>query len=724
MARVLSSDSSSPGSRGRNGSAPEPGLPTPPSAEPGPPPARGAVSAPLPDNEQERLKAVRDYAVLDTAPEPCFDDLTHLATQACAAPVALISLVDEARVWFKSRRGLALEQIPREEGFCPHAILQSEPLIIPDTTTDARFRDNPFVTSSSSIRFYAGAPLLTPLGQVLGTVCVLDYVPRQLTADQLHSLLALARQVVSQLELRRMNQEQLRLIEQLRTSHERFEILQRATNDVIWDWDLKTNQLSWNPRIAELLGYPPEQVRSDPSWWFERFHQGDRARVRESLGRAIANGASLWSDEYRFRRADGSWARVLSRCAILRDAQGHPLRLLGVGVDISEREELRARVALADRMSSVGTLAAGVAHEINNPLAYVMANLDYALSETPGGSGGAPPADDLAQVLREAREGAERIRLIVRDLKTFSRPADERMEWLDLHQALDSAATMAWNEIRHRARLVKQYQSVPLVHANEGRLGQVFLNLLVNAAHAIPEGAADQHEIRISTRVDAEGRVIIEVRDTGGGIPEAIRSRIFEPFFTTKPIGEGTGLGLSICHTLVTHMRGELQFESEVGQGTVFRVVLPAPERPEREPAVEREPFPLRGEGAVLRRGRILVVDDETRVLSALERTLGQAHEVIVFDRAQAALAWMDQGRPWDLILCDVMMPEMTGEEFYSALAQRWPERVRDILFVTGGAFTVTAREFLDRVGNPRLDKPFDFQALNALVNARLGEGI
>ncbi|WNG21204.1 ATP-binding protein [Cystobacter fuscus] len=690
------------------------------------PPTGGAVAAPLPDNEQERLAALRSYAVLDTEPELSFDDVTHLASRICCTPMAAVVLVDETRQWFKSRQGVGIEGCSREEGFCAHAILQPEPFIIEDTTADARFRDNPFVTAPWSIRFYAGVPLINPQGHALGTVCVLDYTPRQLTPEQTRSLEALARQVVSLLELRRMNHEQRRLIAELRASQERIDILQRTTHDAIWDWDLKANQLTWNPRVAEMLGDELEHARSDASWWFDRFHPGDRARVKESLKQALAQGASIWTDEYRFRLANGTWSRMFSRCAILRDTEGHPLRLIGMSLDISEREALRARVALAERMSSVGTLAAGVAHEINNPLAYVMANVSYALTEVRERPAGELDVDELTQALGEAHEGGERIRRIVRDLMAFSHPADDRMEWLELHRTIDSAVSLAWNELRHRVRVVREYQPVPPVYANEARLRQVFLNLLMNAAHAIPEGAADQHEIRITTRVDAEGRVLIEVSDTGHGIPESIRSRIFEPFFTTQPVGEGMGLGLSISHTLITHMGGELQFESEVGKGTVFRVVLPPPAR--REPggpeAAPPGPVPPRAEVPAMRRGRLLVVDDEARVLSSLERTLGRTHEVIAFDRAQAALAWMEQGQPWDLILCDVMMPEMTGMEFHEALAQRMPERVRDIIFITGGAFTATAREFLARVDNARLDKPFDLEALCALVEARLGGGL
>lgn len=379
----------------------------------------GAVMAPLPPNEGARLEALRGYAVLDTAPELSFDDLTQLAAQMCNTPVALISLVDADRQWFKSRRGLDLSETTREVGFCPHAILQPGPFIVQDAAEDVRFRCNPLVTGKAGIRFYAGIPLVNPQGLVLGTVCVVDYVPRQLTVEQIRTLEALARQVISQLELRRMNHQQQDLIEELRSSNERFDVLRRATTDVIWDWDLRTGLIAWNPRIGEVLGYSREEVDGNFDWWTRGCHPEDQERVGQSMRRALEEGASHWTDEYRFRRANGTWLRVLNRSAILRDAQGEPLRVIGVGVDLSEREEMRERLALADRMASVGTLAAGVAHEINNPLAYVMANLDFALQESlelePSETTG-----ELSQSIREARDGAERIRHIVRDLKTLA----------------------------------------------------------------------------------------------------------------------------------------------------------------------------------------------------------------------------------------------------------------------------------------------------------------
>jgi PAS domain S-box-containing protein len=668
-------------------------------------------------NEQERLEALHSYAVLDTPPEPSFDDITQLAAQLCGTPIALIALIDKERVWLKSRTGVTdTLQMPRDTAFCGRAVPYPELHVVADTLAHPQLAHHPLVISGPRLRFYAGAPLITPEGMTLGTVCVADMVPRQLTAAQLRSLEALARQVVSQLELRRMNLVQTRLIEELQASAERFSVLQHATNDIVWDWDLATGRVTWSERVSEVLGYPPQDVRQDAGWWPSLVHPDDRERVTESFRRAVHGGKTLWSDDYRLRRANGTYTRVLDRGAILRNSSGAPVRILGTVMDMSEREEMRERLALADRMASVGTLAAGVAHEINNPLAYVIANLDYARQEIDAARAAQVPPEgqELPRALQEARDGAERVRLIVKDLKTFSRPDDARLERVDLRRAIDSAVTLAWNEIRHRARLVKAYTPVPEVWANEARLGQVFLNLLINAAHAIPEGAADRNEIRVITRLDEKGRVVAEIQDTGMGIPEDIRPRVMEPFFTTKPPGEGTGLGLSICHGIVTRLGGELQFDSEVGRGTTFRVVLAPQAREQSERGAEKKVV------KATHRSRILAVDDEQMVLNALKRTLGSEHELVLFNRAQAALTWLDTGEPWDLILCDLMMPEMTGMEFHAEVSRRMPERAGRIIFVTGGAFTAGAREFLSHITNIRVEKPFDPVALRQLIHTQL----
>ncbi|SEM02979.1 Response regulator receiver domain-containing protein [Stigmatella aurantiaca] len=238
----------------------------------------------------------------------------------------------------------------------------------------------------------------------------------------------------------------------------------------------------------------------------------------------------------------------------------------------AERRKMQEQLLLSDRLASLGLLAASVAHEINNPLSSLMANLDFALNPLEPGVALLPEQE---QALRDSMQCAERIRDIIRDIKVFSRPEDKQLGTLDVHRVLDSSLRMAWNHIFHRARVVKDYAARSLVRGREAPLGQIFLNLLVNAAQAIPEGKSGTQEIRVVTRQEETGHVRVEIHDTGQGIPPELRERIFEPFFTTKPVGVGTGLGLAICRRLITEMNGELGVDSELGRGTVFHLRLP-----------------------------------------------------------------------------------------------------------------------------------------------------
>jgi signal transduction histidine kinase len=383
-----------------------------------------------------------------------------------------------------------------------------------------------------------------------------------------------------------------------------------------------------------------------------------------------------------------------------------------------ERAKMQEQLMVSDRMASVGILAAGVAHEINNPLAAILANLEFAvrdLRELAAQQGESTLLRDLLEEIGDTREAAQSIRDIVRDLKIFSRSEEDKRAAIDVRRVLDSSLRMAWNEIRHRARLVKSYETVPLVYANESRLGQVFLNLIVNAVHAIPEGRAQHNEIRVRTAVGAGGRVVVEIGDSGSGMTPEVLKRLFTPFFTTKPIGVGTGLGLSICHRIVSALGGEITVASKVGAGSTFTVALPVATEvmPAEMPASTSSAPPAR-------RGRVLVIDDELIIGRAVTRTLGGDHEVVVVSQAREALAMLSGEERFDVILCDLMMPEMTGMDFHEALSASDPEQAKRIIFLTGGAFTVRARTFLDHAPNLRIEKPFDPPALRALVNERV----
>ena len=412
------------------------------------------------------------------------------------------------------------------------------------------------------------------------------------------------------------------------------------------------------------------------------------------------------------RCADGRLVRVEISPARTISYEGRPAELR-VARDVTERLELQSQLMLTDRMAALGLLAAGVAHEINNPLAAVTANIQYVhalLTEGEGAGQGA--ADEIIESLADAIEAADRVREIVLDLKLFSRSGDEASGPVDIHQVIEGALRMARNEIRHRARLERDYDvRVPAVEGNEARLGQVVLNLVVNAAQAMPVGNALDHTIRVSTRLGSPGMVVIEVRDDGPGMPPEVAQNIFTPFFTTKPVGEGTGLGLSICHRIITRQGGSIRLDTAPGRGTTFRVELPS----SAERVVPATPTPspkARAWG-----GRVLVVDDEPTIGAAVRRICEPDHEVVLHTDPRAALDVLRRGADFDVILCDLMMPEMTGMDFHEALTEARPDCPERVVFLTGGAFTPSAQRWLDRTTNPTLMKPFDAAALRSLID-------
>ncbi|HVH48102.1 MAG TPA: response regulator [Labilithrix sp.] len=411
----------------------------------------------------------------------------------------------------------------------------------------------------------------------------------------------------------------------------------------------------------------------------------------------------------------GVWLSVSARP--LRTADGRITGAVGVFRDVTNEKSAQEQLMISDRMASVGMLAAGVAHEINNPLGAALLNLEL-VHEMIGRSPEKRDEAELKASMADIRSAVGRVREIVGDLRIFSRHEDRSAVRADVRTALESSLRMAFNEIRHRAHVEKDYASAPIVCGSEGRLGQVFLNLIVNAAQAMPEGHVDDNMIRVATRTDDAGRAVVEISDTGTGIPPEAIAHLFTPFFTTKPAGIGTGLGLAICQRIVQQMGGEIEVESEVGKGTTFRVILPpAPAAAEmngaRAHVITRPPLSQR-------RGRILVVDDEAMLASAIRRVLASQHDVVTTTRAVDALDQLRSGETFDVIFSDLMMPQVTGMELYDRICKEFPEHAPRVVFLTGGAFTQAARDFLAHVSNPTLEKPIDRRGLLALVSERV----
>jgi signal transduction histidine kinase len=376
-----------------------------------------------------------------------------------------------------------------------------------------------------------------------------------------------------------------------------------------------------------------------------------------------------------------------------------------------ERAKLREQLLLSDRLISIGTLAAGVAHEINNPLAYVVGNIEIAIEHLEGaGPHGLTAAEcaELLTALKQAREGSERIRVTTRDLRVFCHTEDTGPTAVDVTRVLESAISMAWNELRHRAHVVRDFGPVSNVHANESRLGQVFLNVLINAAQAIEVGDPKKDVVRVRTGV-VDGGVLVEISDTGKGMGPEVLEQLFQPFFTTKPIGVGTGLGLSICRGIVEELGGKIDVESQLGHGTTVRVLLPATKS---SPALRQSSPVPHG----LRRARVLVIDDEPALCQIVKRVLSPEHEVTTTGDARFALQLLASEADFDVVMCDLMMPEMSGMDFHAKLIETAPEFADRVIFLTGGAFSSRAAQFLEHVTNTRIDKPFDPGVLRQAV--------
>lgn len=316
---------------------------------------------------------------------------------------------------------------------------------------------------------------------------------------------------------------------------------------------------------------------------------------------------------------------------------------------------------------------------------------------------------DILNRYQEALSGVRRIQNITRALGTFSRVEQDQLVPVNVHYVIECAINMAFNEIKYRARLVKDFQPVPNILASDGCLSQVFLNLLINAAHAIPEGDVGSHEIRVRTWQE-EKMVCVEVRDTGEGIPKDNLSRIFEPFFSTKGIGVGSGLGLAISRNIISRYGGEIDVKSEPGHGSSFFIRIPF-QLDRVVPSSQMTPADYTEDI----RGRILVVDDEAGICRAIKRILGQ-HNVQTAASGEEAKALLEQDQSFDLIICDMMMPYMSGMDLHRWLQESHPGLAERFIFITGGAFTPKSKEYLAAVNTLCVDKPFDAGEFKELV--------
>ena len=399
--------------------------------------------------------------------------------------------------------------------------------------------------------------------------------------------------------------------------------------------------------------------------------------------------------------------------------------------DTTDEREDEVRRLQAEKLASIGMLAAGVAHEINNPTAFVLANIEALtghlrllqekVRELPApvvaGLGLPDVLFEATAILQESKEGMARIHRIVRDLGSFSHVDDDGATTLDVNAAVESALTMLRNEIKYRARIERDLRSTQAVRANHARLGQVFLNIILNAAQALDETAARRNVVRVRSFDEGEF-VVIEVEDNGPGIPSEVVPRIFDSFFTTKPRGIGTGLGLPISLGIIRTLGGQLTVDSRPGEGATFRVRLPAVAA---VPSTVMPPSDVTPPPREFIKRRVLAVDDEPLLLKAYRRMLSDIHVVETALGGAEALRALERDATYDVVLCDLQMPEVSGMRLHEQVRARWPALAERFVFVTGGAFSPDAKRFLEESTCAIIQKPFRVEDLLALIERNAG---
>jgi PAS domain S-box-containing protein len=506
----------------------------------------------------------------------------------------------------------------------------------------------------------------------------------------------------------------------LRERERWFSTTLSSIGDAVVAVDLKGAITYMNPEAERLLGIDSADAKGQLARSIVQLDPP--SQPASPLDHALQSRQSFVVSEAQLRGPAGH-VRTIADSVSPVVADGELLGAVMVFRDVTEEKRLEKRAELTERLASLGAMAAGVAHEVNNPLMVVVGNSALLLDELRHLAEllGDDPARDRARLLgmiaaqSDVVQSSERIARIVADMRTLSQPARLPDHGSEVSAAVAWAVHATAHEFVDRATVeVERLDEGAWVRLDSGRLEQVLINLLVNAAHAIPSGHLQDNRVVLRKRREA-GKVVIEISDTGTGMPPEVLERVFEPFFTTTGQGGGMGLGLALCRGIISAAGGELEAESQVGKGSVFRIWLPEAEADATSPSGPPSPQAVPGS----RRARLLMIDDEPMLLRTLPRMI-PSHDVVCLENAEEALSLLERDPGFDIIFCDLMMPTMTGMQFYEALLARAPQLARRVVFLTGGVTSANTADFLRVVDNDCLTKPILPRALRSFVAERL----
>ncbi len=484
-------------------------------------------------------------------------------------------------------------------------------------------------------------------------------------------------------------------------------LLAEATTDVVRDWKVVTNELHWPQGLETLLDYAPSVVTNEIGFWQRHLHADDRARTAASICEALAAATTThWSGEYRFRKRDGSYALLLERAVIVRDAAGAAVRWVGSLMDITARQQLQDQLCRSQRMEAFGQLATGVAHDFNNFLTTILGYSDLLLGDK---AVKAPVAEHISEI----RSAAKRASTLAAQLLAFGRRHP-------LDPCVLEVNTLITNLERSLLRLVGENITIECdlhageesahIRADRGQVAQIILNLAVNARDAMPQGG---HLYLTTGVVQLNGNapepltpgeyVTVSVRDNGCGMTPEVKARAFEPFFTTKDVGQGSGLGLATSYGIIRQSGGDIRVESEPGQGTTFTIFIPRAPAPKVTYQLPRDRNLPRGTETVL------VVEDDIGVRHLAVRVLRslgyRVIEAASGDDAQRLIAGQAENAI-DLLLTDIVMPHMSGHHFAEWLSKVSPKT--KVLFISGYLEESVNRAAASGAAVQFLPKPFD----------------